>query len=683
MFSLHRLSLRCLALALCAAVAVPCLGQVRPGPKTRISRSSFSHLVPDTVGLFAELRLSKETHQSLRGSNFWALIQSLAGESSGQSARAFDWRGLLRSNLGMPPEAALAELFGRRVAVAAPSWERLGDAVILIRLRSPGSLDPVIAGKRLAHMEPRGDLHIYRTVTGLWIASNGRLAAFSQDGSDDALFWDVADRMNETQPAPLSEHPRFVEQVGRLSRAHMAYVYFADPAKSAGVVGQLFSGCRYGVIGMSVHRSSTHFELRARLEQPRPGKGPLPIDVARVQRLPDSALFVWAGSLDLPAAYRRVLIGDAPGEADYYLELLGAVFDLDALEERIMDKLGRRAIVVWDRARGGSSVPQLSLLLESSDAVEVARALAYELADAAYLWQDEDQYDPVKRIEHLDAEIFSVALDDLVSGRRPRTLAGQLLGSLQPSFAALDGWVVAATSPGAIRQIIDADRGWIPRLNSIRSLGLRAAPKFENRVVLAVAQPAIASAVLAAWQDEDDPNSPWRVDQMAGNLRLSVGAVYRPTLGVAIKEGQRAGSVRVVRVHDEMPAVGRLEVDDEIIGVDGRLLDLEDPVADLRRRVAQRGGPDHMSVRVRRRDRLLEVVVPLPRPRPEAAPAPPPTDPIKAIEQFQSAARLLNSASYTVYRSPANQFHARVSLQLVPAKQADAAAAGRSDQSRR
>jgi predicted metalloprotease with PDZ domain len=174
------------------------------------------------------------------------------------------------------------------------------------------------------------------------------------------------------------------------------------------------------------------------------------------------------------------------------------------------------------------------------------------------------------------------------------------------------------------------------------------------------------------------------MDQMAGSLRLSVGSVYRPTLGVAIKEGQRAGSVRVIRVHDQMPAVGRLEVDDEIIGVDGRLLDLEDPVADLRRRVAQRGGPDHMSVRVRRRDRLLDVTVPLPRPRPEAAPAPPPADPIKAIEQFQSAARLLNSASYIVYRSPVNQFHARVSLQLAPAKEANTTTAGGpSDQARR
>ncbi len=657
----RRYGLALLAGLTCAA---PCLGQVRTGRKVPISRSSFAHLVPDSVGVFAELRLTKETHQSLRDYGLWSLVQELSDHSSDQALASFDWRGLVSRNLGMPPEAALEELFGQRLAVAAPSWERLGDAVILVRLKDPKSLNSVIAGKRLAHMEARGKVNVYRTTTGLSVASSGREAAFSQDASDDALFWDVVARLNEQKPGPLSEHGPFGELAGRLPRGHMAYLYFADRTPEDQIAHRLLPEFREGVLAMYVQGAGVHFELQAKLGQARVAPPVLPIDVERIQRLPDSALLVWSGTLDLPGAFRRLLQDDSDVAAQY-TDLLAAVFDLDVLEQKVIAKLNRRAIVVWDRARGDSDVPHLALMFESADAVDVVEALAHELAAAADLGYGDDLPDPVERTAHLDAEILTVNLAEVSGGRRSRRAAADVLSMLRPSFAALDGWVVAATDPAAVRQIIDADRGWIPRLGSIRGLGLRSVRRPENRVTLAVAQPAMAEAVLSSWKSPENAGEPGNLQRLVSGLRRLAEDGRRPTLGVAIRQGERAGSVQVVRVHASMPADGRLHVGDEIIGIEGRLLALDDPVADLRQRLVQHSDPDRMAMRVWRDDRLMEVTLPLEAGLAAPAPEPGTADPLAALRHLQSVARVLNSASYTVYRSGADRLHARVSLELV------------------
>jgi hypothetical protein len=313
------------------------------------------------------------------------------------------------------------------------------------------------------------------------------------------------------------------------------------------------------------------------------------------------------------------------------------------------------------------------VLLESRQSEIMAKVLAYELAGLPNLRPTEEAASPVQRIEHLDAEIHSVSLDGLAVDRAHRALASQVFAWLEPSFFALDRWVVVSTCPAAARQIIDADRGWTPRLHSVRGVGLRAQRHPENRVTLAAAQPALASAVVYGWQQDDQDSPLGGLDQVVGGLQLSVGSVYRPTLGVAIKEGDRAGSVVVVEVHPDTPAAGRLEPDDEIIGVDGKLLALDDPMADLRRRLAGSQDPEHLSIRVRRGRQLRDVGIPLPpRPAPSAHDSTPP-DPLRALRQLQSLARLTNTASYIVFRTPSGQFHARLSLQLVPNQQAGSA----------
>ena len=98
--------------------------------------------------VFVEVQRLQHSDRQLRRANLWSLAQLVLGEHAGGSKRSLSWRALASQNLGVAPEVALTEIFGQRVAVEAPSWQRLADAVIVARLKGPESLDPVIGPRR-------------------------------------------------------------------------------------------------------------------------------------------------------------------------------------------------------------------------------------------------------------------------------------------------------------------------------------------------------------------------------------------------------------------------------------------------------------------------------------------------------------------------------------------------------
>jgi hypothetical protein len=143
-------------------------------------------------------------------------------------------------------------------------------------------------------------------------------------------------------------------------------------------------------------------------------------------------------------------------------------------------------------------------------------------------------------------------------------------------------------------------------------------------------------------------------------LATEGSAVQR--LGVAARLEQIPGVVVVARVHPQTPAFGKLEPEDWILGMDGQLLDLNAPNADLKRLWAAPTTNGRHVLRIIRGDLVQEVSLEVP---------PPPagwssllTRPADALRELVAAARPIRFASWTVHASDPNQYSALVSLRF-------------------
>jgi len=629
--------------------------------------SSLSHRVPATAELFIELDGLKQSEEQLQRAHLWSFVQLLFGEADPSQEPLLDWRPLVRRHLAMAPDVALDELFGRRMAIAAPSWERLANLVVLVRLTDPDAIRPVVATPRLRATRQRGRVRVYETRAGLYVATDGRHAAFSRDGSQGSLFDDVVRILDGGTQRRLSEEPGFAELVAGLSKGYMGYLCVGTPSEQTGLLARVLPAFREAVVGVYVRGERLDLEVRAQLRTPRQRAYRAIVDERRIERLPDTTLLAWAASLDMAEAFRALLDGDASGELASYLGLFRTALDLEEFGRRVVSRLGPRVILVWDRLRGGSDAAQFAVLFESSDAPSAAEGTAEAFASLGRVLRrsppDEKAGPAIVRSSHLDTEILTVPLVQRVGDRRRRAPRSNLLLSLEPSFAALDGWLIATSTAAHARQLVEAYRGWMPALGSIAEMRVERWRFGEDAVFLAIAQPAMASAVVRSWQGGPDATSPSPLERVFG------GRTYarrrHPRMGIGIRKDQQAGSAVVVRVDENQPASDRLQVGDRIVGADGRLLGLDDPVSDLRRQIAARSNTAGVTLRVRRRDEVLDVTIPF-----TSAAAPRPgafsDGSTVALRQLEALGRSLSSAAYSVVDSPKDKFYARLSVRLVP-----------------
>jgi len=635
-------------LALCLAGA-PAAAQKPPA----IARNSISYLLPQETGVFVEVLNLRQSDEQFRRAQLWSAMAWVFGPESG--APALDWRALVHRYLGMTPETALADLFGYRVALAAPSWDRLGDAVIVSRLRRGDALDPILGPKRAVPTEQRGEVRVYRTQSGIFVATDGRWAAFTRSGGPDSFFSEVVDLLAKNDAKRLSDSSQFRDLVGNLSNGYVGCAFLSrsgDATRSVSALLPAFGGL---AVAMYTHGDRLDFEVRAALDeavnQPRQSI----VDMNRVGMLPSSTLLAWATSVDLLGGYQK-LIERARESSSRYLDILHQVLEPEAMERDVLGKLGPRQIVVWDRVRGKAGALQLAVLIESTDAAGVARTLADGLARLDL------SNGIITSTTHLETEILTVELPGLRPSSAGSGLVSALLADFRPSFAALDDWLVMATGPEQIQQMVSASEGWIPSLGSMSELKADRWRMAHDAVLLAVARPALTSSVVADLRNQDGSHS--LLASKSGSQPRSIGHVHQRLLGIGISRDEGTGAVVVARVQAHQPAVGILHVGDHIIGVDGRLLSLEDPVADLRNRIDECNDAGGLKLRVRRDNRLLDVRVPIPQAIAPAATSR--KSAAEALKQLEAVSRTVSYAVYSVVRSREDRFHARISLRLVP-----------------
>jgi hypothetical protein len=185
----------------------------------------------------------------------------------------------------------------------------------------------------------------------------------------------------------------------------------------------------------------------------------------------------------------------------------------------------------------------------------------------------------------------------------------QLLKGSTPSWAAWGDWFIVSTSLEHLQRMLDAQNGLIPSLAVVPELQ-RLLTSRHTIGGLGILQPAVVGGVLDKWSAELDalPESHWFNALWLDALQFVEGNDDRLWLDVFEFAGQRgSGTVSVARVDAEAGKLVPLQAGDLVIGINDRLLALNDPLGTLANAWESEKGDQILKVRVIRSGKALEV----------------------------------------------------------------------------
>jgi hypothetical protein len=470
----------------------------------------------------------------------------------------------------------------------------------------------------------------------------------------------------------LEQAAVFRELWAYLPVGHLAIAYAAregTPSPMEGQLPSLWPNVDRAVIGLYEGQGRIDVAVRASLAVPHRKAKLAPPAVERLLQLPQTTLVAYATTIGFDRAYSPgATTVPASGVLERYLAFLagmrGAASDSGNVE---LPRFGPNIIFAWDQdLREGGSAPQPAVLIECADgrAVhEFVRQLAEKVTQLARTMDRVESSEAltIEQDVHLGVPVMHIPLKTYAERSQLKII--KLLRNADPAWAIWNGWFILALSRDHVERIIDAQYGLVPPLAAVRDVAaLRK--RSADRVVVSVAQPGLATDIFDRWLAEHQSGAPSLLDPSW----WPVGAGFRPgnppQLGIGMQLDQEPGIVTVARVYARTPAEGRLQPDDRILGIDGRLLSLTSPNADLRTMWAQSAAEPGPTLRVERDGTAMDIVLPRNQEQRAAAAAIKPAD---AVRELASLGRALEFASFEVLASDQTHYSARLSLRLAPA----------------
>ncbi len=645
---------------------------------------TLADLVPPTATIYLQLDGLSDPARQAQLAGLWNIVKA-AGHDVGWSSSAedddptrgsaSDWNTLVADVLGLSEDNKLGDIFGTQVALAATDWGSFADGVVLVRIESDRGILSLLDPAHVSQTRRRGHVLVRRTKSGLWIAEARDNTVLSIKSGPGSLFDEVVGLLNHADRPSLGRSEAFRSEVSLVAPGHAALLYFEKPAPSPGHLPTLLTtplaALARGSAALHLDDNRATIVLRSLLVRPRRRETRPQVDVNVQRRLPQGTLLAWSSSHDEPSAGRMVsaagigfwrrILGIRPGQHPQLDRML------DDWMARLVRAFESRITMVFgpDELSADPS-PALSLVMETSDPSATyaeLRDILIEFGELLDAGSEASAAAPTLRIvQHLGHEICQVTTTNRRGDSAARSWIGSLWGSMEPCFSAVDEGIVFSTHQGQLRQILDARDGVAPSLQRLRPL--TAGGTWDTGVVvLAFAQPALASHMLGEWMAsamDHQSTSPLDSDEPAP-------APSDPTvehLGIRVTPTDRAGTLEVVAVADDGPSRGQLQTGDRIIGVQGRVLSLNQPVTSLDEALTSEALPAVVVVRVERGQTILDVVLkPAPGTSTPSTSVPTSGDP---FERLRAALRPMAFAAYRVYPTPTDRYQADLTLHLLP-----------------
>jgi hypothetical protein len=647
----------------CVLLASAVLAGFAPAQTTtsgKKPRPSLSDYVPGSAPLFVSVRSLSEVDDALGRAHAWRLISLITGTSV--RTRTADVRSGVQAFLGPQAGLNLEELMALETGLVAPSWRELGKAVCLVRLSAPGQIESWFPPDRRLGGDGAAGERLFRTHDGMIVAVKESIAAIAPRQSEHSVVRDTFRLLTGRRDGGLSESADYRELVSYLPPRWLAMAYFNTPGLHSAApppVGGWLS-FHHLVAGLYGGEGRVDVAIRAARSVAQPSRPLGSVALDRLMKLPATTLGAWAMTVDFAALQTNGLQQPATGVLARYLALAEGL--RQAGSARIpFAAIGPHVLIAWDQDfQDAGALPQLAILVEARDAAALAVELEH-VADAFMGSVDSvaDGSASIFHSTHLGVRLRHLPLAQLAQVVSSGLVQG--LGQVELSWTAQGEWLVLATSRTQLERIIEAQQNLVPTMANVPDMQSlhRGRVKLTS---LVIAQPDLAAGVLEGWAGgRDEQPAPW-LEGAWWHETLAVDGLPTNRLGIGMRGEQEPGVVTVARVYAGTPADGRLEPDDRIVGMNGQLLDLVSPNADLRRRWMKPGAVDGHVLRVLRGEAMIEVPLPLP---PEGAGASSVVlKPVDAVRELASIGGTMRFVSWAVHATEETQYSALVSMRF-------------------
>ncbi len=655
--------IRIVALAGCLIAGVAVSARAQPRPSDARRAAPLTRFVPASASFFVNIRKLDDLDRALTRAHAWQLIPLVMGGAP-VPAPVFSLRQSVRDYFGPKCAINVDELMPGDVAVVASTWEHLSSGFWMARVADPGVIDRCFpTDRRFADSIASGSGFI--TDTGLLVCVKDRVAVLSPNAQNE-LAQRAADLLGGSRSDSVENDAVFQQLWSHLPANPLALVYSArgvgEQNDSTARRFSIWADIERTVVGLYEGDGHVDLAIRAALATPRPSVRLTDSAIERMLQLPQTTLGALVMSVDFQTAIEAALGNASPSAMSRYLALAMAFRGLEVNDVPLITTLGPHVIVAWDQdLRLGSSAPQVAILVEckepkaalretealAANLLEMIRGLEPALTDATLR---------IERATRLGTALGYIPFTD--HAQKSKLPLMRMLANVSPAWTVSDRWLIVATTRNHLERILDAQYDLIPPLRAVPDVyRLSRAP--TERTMMSVFQAGLASDVLARWIKDFEAGRP----SLLHASWWTQPARRQKQLGIGMRAAQEPGVVVVARVQPGSHAEGRLWPGDRILGVDGQLLSLDGPNADLRTRIknsAAAGGP---TLRVLREGRAIDVALPSARPEKSLAPRVAPAD---LVRELAAVARALDFVSFAALASDDRHYSARLTLRFAP-----------------
>lgn len=607
-----------------------------------VADETLAKQVPADVGLFVEVRDAGDLMLPLLDPQIWSTLADWAG----QPAHADDvvaWREQINRTVRMTPEQAIESLFSRHVAFVGESPSRTQDAFVVCRPKDAVKdllqrwnarplIDPEFQRPRTYQLhgamgvaEKDGLLYFgallpaeglfRRLIATLPQPATPRLAddhLFKRlrariSGDPEGLLFVRLGRQSDAASGPIMP-------VSQPSTSRTAWRSTAGTIPKRNRIPELPGPLRNAeTVMLALERSEDALHFTAVGDKSSGATATLPeVSTTAIAQLPRQTLIAWQGRVE----FSRLV--------DEMLELPERNMLRWALSQPNQGKTARtiaKAVKPWacvacgpvrpaGRPADAPAVPAWAALIPVEDADAIRQELGI-VADTLALYYN------VRSMALGLPPLQPPAVVDIPSGKATLLdfsplidkIDGGAVHELHLAWTIQDGLLIVASHIDWLRQILLACGDANSRWDGVLALPKPGWPKFSDNLLALQSGPiADLGTAWLKYFEKRYPNAMdekwWRLNQPGGRSnQIGIDARLIP---------DQPNRLRVATVLPNLPAEGRLQAGDNVIGADGRLFATTQPHQELKKAIEQRGHGRYIDLMVERGGQRHVERIPMP-----------------------------------------------------------------------